>query len=167
MELDGEIDRIYGVPLDEFVRARDELAKRLRGEGDREAAQAVKALRKPTAGAWALNQAVRRRRRETETLLAAGGRLRAAHEALLEGGDPAALREAMQEERIMASTLADCAEAIDLTMSEYAEVRSGSSRYAIKPHHPFPQGGEPEGTTDRYWLVVSGTAEEERERRQG
>ena len=100
------------MPLDEFVRARDELAKRLRGEGDREAAQAVKALRKPTAGAWALNQAVRRRRRETETLLAAGGRLRAAHEALLEGGDPAALREAMQEERIMASTLADCAEAI-------------------------------------------------------
>jgi hypothetical protein len=112
VELDGEIDRLYGVPLDEFVRRRDELAKRLRREGEREAAERVKGLRKPSAGAWALNQAVRRRRRETDQLLAAGERLRAAHEALLSGGDPAALREAMQEERILASGLADCAEAI-------------------------------------------------------
>jgi hypothetical protein len=112
VELDAEIDRLYGVPLDEFVRCRDELAKRLRGEGEREAAERVKALRKPTTGAWALNLAVRRRRRETGELLAAGERLRAAHEALLSGGDPAALREAMQDERILASTLADCAEAI-------------------------------------------------------
>ena len=112
MELDTEIDRLYGLPLDEFVRQRDELAKRLRRDGDREAADDVKRLRKPSAGAWALNQAVRRRRRETEQLLAAGERLRAAHEALLSGGDPAALREAMQEERTLASALADCAEAI-------------------------------------------------------
>ena len=33
-----EIDRLYGVPLDEFVNDRDELAKRLRREGEREAA---------------------------------------------------------------------------------------------------------------------------------
>lgn len=112
MELDAEIDQLYGVPLDEFVRGRDELAKRLRREGERDAAERVKALRKPTTGAWALNQAVRRRRRETGELLAAGERLRTAHEALLSGGDPAALREAMQDERILASALADCAEAI-------------------------------------------------------
>jgi hypothetical protein len=55
---------------------------------------------------------VRRRRKETDALLAAGERLREAHEALLGGGDPAALREAMQEERALASALADCAEAI-------------------------------------------------------
>jgi hypothetical protein len=112
MDLDAEIDRLYGLPLDEFVRGRDELAKRLRREGEREAADRVKGLRKPTAGAWALNQAVRRRRREAGELLEAGERLRSAHEALLTGGDPAALREAMQQERILASTLADCAEAI-------------------------------------------------------
>jgi hypothetical protein len=112
VERDAEIDRLYGLPLDEFVRQRDELAKRLRRDGEREAADEVKRLRKPSAGAWALNQAVRRRRRETEELLAAGERLRAAHEALLSGGDPAALREAMQEERALASALADCAEAI-------------------------------------------------------
>ncbi|MGH2846512.1 MAG: hypothetical protein ACRDL0_10955, partial [Thermoleophilaceae bacterium] len=112
MELDGEIDGLYSVPLDEFVQRRDELAKRLRAGGEREAAGQVKSLRKPTAGAWALNQAVRRRRRETDDLLAAGDRLRAAHEAIMGGGDREALRAAMQEERNLAATLADCAEAI-------------------------------------------------------
>ena len=63
-------------------------------------------------GAWALNQAVRRRREETEALLDTGRRLRAAHEELLGGGDPAVLREAMEEERWLTSALADCAEAI-------------------------------------------------------
>jgi hypothetical protein len=112
VELDAEIDRLYGVPLDEFIRDRDELVKRLRSEGEREAAERIKKLRKPSAGAWALNQAVRRRRKETDALLEAGERLRESHEALLSGGDPAALREAMQEERALASALADCAEAI-------------------------------------------------------
>ena len=112
MELDSEIDKLYGVPLDEFVHDRDELAKRMRREGEREAADQVKKLRKPSAGAWALNQAVRRRRKETEALLTAGERLRAAHESLISGGDQAELREAMQEERGLASALADCAEAI-------------------------------------------------------
>ena len=112
VELDPEIDRLYGIPLDEFVHDRDELAKRLRRDGEREAAEQVKKLRKPSAGAWALNQAVRRRRKETDALLAAGERLRAAHESLMSGGDQAELREAMREERELASGLADCAEAI-------------------------------------------------------
>ena len=110
--LDAEIDRLYGLPLDEFIAQRDALAKRLRGAGEPEAGAAVKALRKPTAGAWALNQAVRRRRAETEALLAAGERLRAAHMALLSGGDRDELRAAMEEQRTLAATLADCAEAI-------------------------------------------------------
>jgi hypothetical protein len=112
VELESEIDKLYGVPLDEFIHDRDELAKRVRREGEREAAERIKKLRKPSAGAWALNQAIRRRRKETEALLAAGERLREAHESLMSGGDPAELREAMQEERGLALALADCAEAI-------------------------------------------------------
>jgi hypothetical protein len=112
MDLDEEIDRLYGTPLDEFVHERDELAKRLTRNGDREAGARVKSLRKPTVGAWALNQAVRRRRAETDALLATGKRLRAAHEELLSGGDSAVLRETMEEERSLTSALADCAEAI-------------------------------------------------------
>lgn len=109
---DADIDRLYGLPLDEFVAHRDALAKKLRGDGDKDAATAAKALRKPTAGAWALNQAVRRRRGETDALLQAGERLRAAHASLLAGGDRAELRAAMNDQRELAAALADCAEAI-------------------------------------------------------
>ena len=109
---DADIDRLYGLPLDEFVAQRDALAKRLRGDGERDAAAAAKALRKPTAGAWALNQAVRRRRAETDALLKAGERLRAAHASLLAGGGRAELRAAMNDQRDLAAALADCAEAI-------------------------------------------------------
>src|SRR2546423_15295292 len=111
MDLEAEIDRLYALPLDEFVRARDELAKSLRREGKREDADRVRALRKPTAGAWALNQAVLRRRKETDALMSAGGRLRAAHEALPSGGARAGLRDAMAGERDLVGTLADRAEA--------------------------------------------------------
>ena len=109
---DADVDRLYGLPLDEFVVQRDALAKKLRGDGDKDAAAAAKALRKPTAGAWALNQAVRRRRAETDALLKAGERLRAAHAGLLAGGDRDELRAAMSEQRELTATLADCAEAI-------------------------------------------------------
>ena len=112
MDADEQVDRLYGLPLDEFVRERDAAAKHLRQAGDGEAAAAVKALRKPTVGAWALNQALRRRRKEVAELLDTGGRLRAAHEQLLGGADPATLREAMEQERRLTSALADCAEAI-------------------------------------------------------
>jgi hypothetical protein len=109
---DADIDRLYGLPLDEFVAQRDALAKSLRADGDREGAAAVKALRKPTAGAWALNQAVRRRQKETQALLTAGERLREAHKSLLSGGGRDELRAAMDEQRGLTSILADCAEAI-------------------------------------------------------
>lgn len=109
---DADIDRLYGLPLDEFVAQRDALAKTLRGDGDKEAAAAAKALRKPTAGAWALNQAVRRRRKETDALLKAGARLRAAHASLLAGGGRDELRAAMSDQRELVAALADCAEAI-------------------------------------------------------
>jgi hypothetical protein len=112
VDLEADIDRLYGVPLDEFVAERDQLAKRLNKEGDREAGARIKALRKPTVGAWALNQAVRRRRRETAALLATGGRLQKAQDALLSGGDPSELRKAIKEERTLTSGIADCAEAI-------------------------------------------------------
>ena len=112
MDLEAEIDRLYAGPLDEFVTERDKLARSLNRSGEREAGARIKALRKPTVGAWALNQAVRRRRTETEALLATGERMREAHEDLLAGGDASVLRETMQQERSLTSAIADCAEAI-------------------------------------------------------
>ncbi len=86
MESSEEND-LYGLPLADFTKARDELARRLRREGRRDDAEAVKALRKPTVAAWALNQLARRRPGDVERLLATGERLREAQEALLAGGD--------------------------------------------------------------------------------
>jgi len=51
------IAEIYGGPLDEFVSARDALARELRQAGDRDGAAEVKALRKPRALAWVLDAA--------------------------------------------------------------------------------------------------------------
>ena len=55
--IDTRIAEIYGGPLDEFVTARDALARELRAAGDKDRAAEVKALRKPRALAWALDAA--------------------------------------------------------------------------------------------------------------
>jgi hypothetical protein len=54
-ELDTAIRTVYRGPLEEFVRRRDAMTKQLRGGGRREDAEHVKALRKPSRIAWALN----------------------------------------------------------------------------------------------------------------
>jgi hypothetical protein len=55
--LDPEIARIYAGPLDAFVTGRNALVKSLRSAGRRADAELVKALRKPSRVAWALNTA--------------------------------------------------------------------------------------------------------------
>ena len=72
MGLEDELDRLYGLPLNDFTAARDEIAKRLRGEGERELADEVKALRKPTAAVWVVNQLAREREVDVKRLLKAG-----------------------------------------------------------------------------------------------
>src|ERR671919_752827 len=71
-ELDQQIDSLFGMPLDRFIPERDTLAKQLRATGDREAADRVKALRKPTVPAWALNQLARQDPRGVTDVVARG-----------------------------------------------------------------------------------------------
>ena len=54
-DLDAAIGAIYGGPLDEFVTARDGLARELRAAGRRDDATAVRKLAKPRRLAWALD----------------------------------------------------------------------------------------------------------------
>jgi hypothetical protein len=96
--VDPEVEALYGLPLDEFTKARDALARARTKEQGKEAGGAVKALRKPSLVAWALNQLARRRPEEVEALLQAGARVRRAQTATLEGGDPDELREATKAE---------------------------------------------------------------------
>jgi hypothetical protein len=92
-----ELDALYELPLDEFTAERNALAKRLRADGEREEADRIKALPKPSVPAWAINRGVRADPEAAKALLAAGEHLRGAHEAALSGAaDP--LREAMGRE---------------------------------------------------------------------
>jgi hypothetical protein len=89
-----ETDRLYGLALEEFVPERDALAKKLRGEGRRADADAVKALRKPPAVVWAVNQVMRTQRGPARALIQAADR------AAKSPGDRDALRahgEALDE----------------------------------------------------------------------
>ena len=92
-------DELFGLPPEEFVAARDDLARRLRREGEADAAKQVKALRRPPLSAWAVNQLARGQGDGLGPLLAAGERLRAAHQAALAGEGAAELRAAAKAER--------------------------------------------------------------------
>jgi DNA repair exonuclease SbcCD ATPase subunit len=97
--LDSELKRLYTLPLGEFTPERNALAKRLQKEGDREAADQVKALPKASVSAWAVNQLFAREADRMKALLAAGERARSALQHTLTVGDAEVLREALQEER--------------------------------------------------------------------
>jgi hypothetical protein len=90
---------LYGLPLDEFTKERDALAKELRQGGDKEAADQVKALRKPPVSAWTVNQLARRHPQEMRALVKAGEGLRKAQRSAVGGGGPDALRDATRAHR--------------------------------------------------------------------
>jgi hypothetical protein len=86
MALEDEIDRLYGLPLEEFTRERDLAARAARKAGRREEAGEIARLRKPPVAAWAINRLARDRRRDVDLLLDSGKRLLDAQRAALEGG---------------------------------------------------------------------------------
>lgn len=103
---EDRVDALFGLPVDDFTPARDALAKELRQRGEREAAAWVRALRRPSAAAWVVNQLARTQPRDARALVEAGVRLRSAHEGLLAGdADADDLRSAAAAEREAASTL--------------------------------------------------------------
>jgi len=99
-DLDQELDRLYGVAPEQFVRERDALAARLRQAHQAEAAASVAKLRKPPAVAWAANRLAREAPEELGALVAAAERLRAAQERALGGAGAAKdVAEAAADER--------------------------------------------------------------------
>jgi hypothetical protein len=105
-----DADRLYGLPLERFIAERDRLVRSLRGDGRREEASDVAALRKPSVAAWGVNQAVRGEPEAFEELTGAGDALRAAQEQVLGGADARdELRVAAERERAAADVLAESA----------------------------------------------------------
>jgi hypothetical protein len=134
------VDRLYGLPREDFVRERDALAKQLRAGGRRDEATAVRALGKPTVAAWAANQAVRSQKKSARDLWKAGDQLSGAHDAVLAGkGSGAKLREATERERAAVERLVEAARGLlsasggDLSEATIERVRETLHAGAIDP----------------------------------
>lgn len=84
-DLERELDALYTLPLEEFTKARNDLAARLRRAHQAEKADVVKALRKPSLVAWAANRLARERPRQLTDLLEAGVQLRETQQQALRG----------------------------------------------------------------------------------
>jgi len=87
-DLEHELDELYGRPLEEFTKARNDLAARLKRAHQSDAADAIKALKKPTLAAWAANQLARREPALVRELLDAAAALRDTQQRSLAGRAP-------------------------------------------------------------------------------
>jgi hypothetical protein len=95
-------EELYGLPPGEFTPARNDYAKQLKADGDKELSERVKALRKPAAAAWVVNMLVRHRADEMNQVLDLGESLRQAQSDL----DGDALRELTRQRRRLISAVA-------------------------------------------------------------
>jgi hypothetical protein len=89
---DDPTDALYALPVEEFVAARNALAKELKDPS-------IKKLKKPSAVAAALNQLARRVPEDIESLIGAADRLGAAQQDAVRGRGSAPMREAAKAER--------------------------------------------------------------------
>jgi hypothetical protein len=93
---DPRVEELYAAPLEEFTARRNELAKAIAAEGDKEAAAAVRKLQKPNATGWALNQLARSESAAVNQLLETAERLRAAQRG--ESGDLRGLHREVRDQ---------------------------------------------------------------------
>ena len=100
-------DRLYAEPLADFTPARDAAAKEAANgaDGDKQLGAKVKALKKPSIAAWAVNVLVRREGAQIDQVLALGESLRAAAESM--AGEQ--LRTLTRQRRQLTHALADTA----------------------------------------------------------
>lgn len=101
------VRELYRLDPDDFVAARNELAKEVRAE-DRKAASVIRNLAKPTVVAWALNQVAATDGALVEALLSSTTELRAAQQRAL-AGDRAALKKTSEKRRVAVAALVDAA----------------------------------------------------------
>jgi hypothetical protein len=103
------IPDLYALPPEEFIAARDALAKELKDGGRADEAAAVKKLRKPSVVAWAVDAAAREDPDAVEALLEAGQELQRAQRRTLSVAGTDELRRATESRRAVIQRLADAA----------------------------------------------------------
>jgi hypothetical protein len=94
-----DVDRLFSLPLSDFVTARNELARSLKARGDKETASRIQKIPKPSISAWAINQLARNEPERIGALLSALDRQRVLQTDGLNGGvDRNAMKESKQAE---------------------------------------------------------------------
>jgi hypothetical protein len=91
--IEDVVEELLAIPPERFTEARNSASKRLREEGRRDAADAVKRLPRPPVALWALNQLAREQPALVKTFSEAADQLRQAYRS---GGD---IRAATRPER--------------------------------------------------------------------
>jgi hypothetical protein len=112
MPAERDLDRLYGLPLEEFTGARNALVRDLQQAGRKDDAEEVRALKKPPASAWAVNQLARQHPQKVAELVKAGDALRKAQRDVLAGKKGADVREASRAQHELADELVDAAREI-------------------------------------------------------
>jgi septal ring factor EnvC (AmiA/AmiB activator) len=106
--LPGIADELYAGPPSAFTAARDAAARVAAADGDKDLAGRVKALRKPSVAAWAVNLLVRRESDQIDQVLAVGAALREAAAAM----DAAEMRALTKQRRQLTAALAATARSL-------------------------------------------------------
>lgn len=161
VHVDEEIDRLYGLPLEEFVGERTAAVRAARKAGDREGADMLAKLRKPTLAAWAVNQLCRSRRRDVDLLLDAGHRLVAAQAESLAGGGRGPVERASRDLQEAIRTLREAAAEIlppRTSATILARVEESLRAAAIDPdgRELLARGRFERETTGTGWDVLAG-----------
>jgi hypothetical protein len=93
-EVHALLEELFAAPFERFALTRKDLARRLRAAGDRDKAAAVEAAKRPTRGAWALNQVARRHASELAAFVSAAEGVREAQKRAVGARDAGAVRAA-------------------------------------------------------------------------
>ena len=109
---ESELDDLYAAPLDQFVKVRNEIAGRLKKEGDEAAAARVAALKKPSVSAWTVNQLARSGSLDLQRLIKAGEALEMAQSRAMSGEDSSGFEEARRDEAAAISLLRNAAKEV-------------------------------------------------------
>ena len=109
MPAERDLDRLYGLPRDQFTSARNDLVRELRNAGRKDDAEEVRALKKPSVPAWAVNQLARQHPHEVAALVKAGDALRKAQRDVLAGKKGADVRAASRAQHELADELVGAA----------------------------------------------------------
>jgi hypothetical protein len=109
MSVERDLDRLYGLPREEFTSARNALVRDLRKAGRKDDAEEVRALKKPSVSAWAVNQLARQHPQEISELVRAGDALRKAQRDVLGGKKGADVRAASRVQHELTDELVGAA----------------------------------------------------------